>query len=388
LRRSVPGWLIRLLVCVALTQSALNLSRPVTSYRALALGADARSIGLITAAYAVLPVLVALPLGRLADRWRPAPLVSAGAVLLAAGSALLGVAPSLGALALWSAVLGLGHLSFMVGGQTLVAQQSTDSQHDQYFGLFAAVTSFGQLVGPALGGLVLGVSDEPFLTSTTSGFQLAAVLSVAAIPVTFGLSAGRRHKPTQAEPTSHHPSAWRILRTPGVPAGMFASLMLLAAVDILTAYLPVIGEEQGIGPGVIGALLSLRAAASIVSRILVAPMVRTWGRVPLIAASSAGSAVILLLLPAFAAPVVLAVLLVVAGFFLGIGQPLTMTMVVQAVPAQVRGAALAMRLTANRVGQVAVPAAAGAVAGAAGVAAPFWLTAALLGTVALGVART
>jgi MFS family permease len=315
-------------------------------------------------------------------------LVSAGAVLLAAGSALLGVAPSLGALALWSAVLGLGHLSFMVGGQTLVAQQSTDSQHDQYFGLFAAVTSFGQLVGPALGGLVLGVSDEPFLTSTTSGFQLAAVLSVAAIPVTFGLSAGRRHKPTQAEPTSHHPSAWRILRTPGVPAGMFASLMLLAAVDILTAYLPVIGEEQGIGPGVIGALLSLRAAASIVSRILVAPMVRTWGRVPLIAASSAGSAVILLLLPAFAAPVVLAVLLVVAGFFLGIGQPLTMTMVVQAVPAQVRGAALAMRLTANRVGQVAVPAAAGAVAGAAGVAAPFWLTAALLGTVALGVART
>jgi hypothetical protein len=49
---------------------------------------------------------------------------------------------------------------------------------------------------------------------------------------------------------------------------------------------------------------------------------------------------------------------------------------------------LAMRLTGNRVGQVAVPAAAGAVAGAAGVAAPFWLTAALLGAAALGVART
>jgi MFS family permease len=386
-RRGIPGWLVRLLICVALTQSALNLSRPVTSYRALALGADARAIGLITAAYAVLPVLVALPLGRLADRWRPAPLVSAGAVLLAAGSALLGVAPSLGALALWSAVLGLGHLAFMVGGQTLVAQQSADSQHDQYFGLFAAVTSFGQLVGPALGGLVLGVSDELFLTSTTSGFQLATVLSVTAIPVTFGLSAGRRHEPARVEPT-FHPSAWRILRLPGVPAGMFASLMLLAAVDILTAYLPVIGEEQGIGPGVIGALLSLRAAASIVSRLLVAPMVRTWGRLPLIVASSAGSAVTVLLLPVSATPVVLAALLVVAGFFLGIGQPLTMTMVVQAVPAQVRGAALAMRLTGNRVGQVAVPAAAGAVAGAAGVAAAFWLTAALLGAAALSVART
>jgi MFS family permease len=274
----------------------------------------------------------------------------------------------------------------MVGGQTLVAQQSADSQHDQYFGLFAAVTSFGQLVGPALGGLVLGVSDEPFLTSTTSGFQLATVLSVAAIPVTFGLSAKRRHEPTRAEPTSR-PSTWRILRMPGVPAGMFASLMLLAAVDILTAYLPVIGEEQGIGPGVIGALLSLRAAASIVSRLLVAPMVRMWGRIPLIVASSAGSAVTVLLLPVSAAPAVLATLLVVAGFFLGIGQPLTMTLVVQAVPAEVRGAALAMRLTGNRLGQVAVPAAAGVVAGAAGVAAAFWLTAALLGAAAWGVAR-
>jgi MFS family permease len=387
LRRSVPGWLIRLLVCVALTQSALNLSRPVTSYRALALGADARAIGLITAAYAVLPVLAALPLGRLADRWRPAPLVSAGAVLLAASSALLGVAPSLGALAVWSVMLGLGHLSFMVGGQTLVARQSADSQHDQYFGLYAAVTSFGQLVGPALGGLVLSIRDAPFLTSTTWGFQLAAGLATAAIPFTLGLSAKRRHQPARAEPTSH-PSALRILSLPGVPAGMFASLTLLAAVDILTAYLPVIGEENGIGPGVIGALLSLRAAASIVSRLLVAPMVRTWGRIPLIVASSAGSAVTVLLLPVSAAPAVLAALLVVAGFFLGIGQPLTMTMVVQAVPAQVRGAALAMRLTGNRVGQVAVPAAAGAVAGAAGVAAPFWLTAALLGAAALSVART
>ena len=386
MRRSIPGWLIRLLVCVALTQSALNLSRPVTSYRALALGADARAIGLITAAYAVLPVLAALPLGRLADRWRPAPLVSAGAVLLAASSALLGMAPSLGALAVWSAVLGLGHLSFMVGGQTLVARQSADSQHDQYFGLFTAVTAFGQLVGPALGGLVLSVSHAPFVKSTTAGFQLAAGLAAAAIPVTLGLSARPRPEPTRAEPTPH-PSAWRILRTPGVPAGMFASLMLLAAVDILTAYLPVIGEEQGIGPGVIGALLSLRAAASIVSRLLVAPMVRTWGRIPLIVASCAGSAVTVLLLPVSAAPAVLAALLVVAGFFLGIGQPLTMTTVVQAVPAQVRGAALAMRLTGNRIGQVAVPAGAGAAAGATGVAAAFWLTAALLGAAAWGVTR-
>jgi hypothetical protein len=35
------GWLARVLAGVVLTQAALHLARPVTSYRALALGADA-----------------------------------------------------------------------------------------------------------------------------------------------------------------------------------------------------------------------------------------------------------------------------------------------------------------------------------------------------------
>ena len=37
----LQGWLARILAGVVLTQAALHLARPVTSYRALALGADA-----------------------------------------------------------------------------------------------------------------------------------------------------------------------------------------------------------------------------------------------------------------------------------------------------------------------------------------------------------
>jgi hypothetical protein len=56
----------RILVALVLTQAAMFLARPVTSYRALALGADERVIGLITASFAVVPLLVAVPLGRVA----------------------------------------------------------------------------------------------------------------------------------------------------------------------------------------------------------------------------------------------------------------------------------------------------------------------------------
>ena len=55
-----------------------------------------------------------------------------------------------------------------------------------------------------------------------------------------------------------------------------------------------------------------------------------------------------------------------------------MTTVVQAAPDGARSTALALRLTGNRLGQVAAPAAAGLVAGVAGVAAPFVMLGALL----------
>jgi MFS family permease len=134
----VPGWLGRILVVLVLTQAAMFLARPVTSYRALALGADERVIGLITASFAVVPLLVAVPLGRVADRRRPVGILVGGVVILVASYVLLGLAATLGELALWSALLGLDDLALMLAAQSLIAQQSENSQHDRDFGLMAA----------------------------------------------------------------------------------------------------------------------------------------------------------------------------------------------------------------------------------------------------------
>jgi MFS family permease len=383
----VQGWLGRILALLVLTQAAMFLARPVTSYRALALGADERVIGLITASFAVVPLLVAVPLGRVADRRRPVGMLVGGVVILVASYVLLGLAATLGELALWSALLGLGHLALMLAAQSLIAQQSENSQHDRDFGLMAAAVSLGQLIGPALAGLVLSADAAGSLEgATTRAFLVAAGLSTLALPACWGTSTvgepgGRRR------PDGQRMSARDIVRAPGVPAGMFASVTILAAVDIVTAYLPVIGERLGISPAVVGALLSLRAVASILSRLLIPWMVRALGRVRLIAVSAAGSALAMAALPVPDGAMGLAAVLVVAGFFLGIGQPLTMSLIVQAVPDDARGTALAIRLTGNRVGQVATPAAAGLVAGAAGVAAAFWLLGGLLVLAAATVVR-
>ncbi|GAA2335105.1 hypothetical protein Scani_52420 [Streptomyces caniferus] len=84
----------------------------------------------------------------------------------------------------------------------------------------------------------------------------------------------------------------------------------------------------------------------------------------------------------------LAAMLAALGFCLGVGQPLSMTTVVQAAPDRARSTALALRLTGNRLGQVAAPAGAGLLAGLAGTAAPFVLLGALLLASAGLAART
>jgi MFS family permease len=383
----LPAWLARVLAGVVLTQAALYLARPVTSYRALALGADARAVGLVTAAFALMPLLVAVPLGRASDRWRPGYLLTGGIALGAVACVLLGAAGGLLGLAAASAVLGLGHLALTLGGQSLIARQSDDALHDRDFGLYAAAASLGQLAGPAIAGLALSAAGRPLEEATTLGFLVAAGLMVLAVPTSLGADrlgrAGRPRAPSPARPLR----AGRLIGARGVPAGMLASLAILATVDVLTAYLPVLGVQRGISPAVVGALLSLRAAASILSRVLIPWMVGRLGRVRLLAASAAGSALLTAALPLSGSPAVLGVLLAVAGFLLGIGQPLTMSMVVHAVPEGSRGTALAIRLTGNRFGQVATPAAAGLVAGAAGVSAAFWLLGGLLGLAALAVTR-
>jgi MFS family permease len=384
---TLPGWLTRVLAGVVLTQAALFLARPVTSYRALALGADARAVGLITAAFALVPLVVAVPLGRASDRWRPGWLLSGGIALGAVACALLGLAASLPGLALASAALGLGHLALTLAGQSLIARQSGDALHDRDFGLYAAAASAGQLIGPALAAIALGAAGRSLEDATTLGFLVAAGLMALAIPTSLGTDRlGRAGRPREWE-EGRPLRVWELVGARGVPAGMFASLAILATVDVLTAFLPVLGTQRGIPPAVIGGLLSLRAATSILSRVLIPWMVGRLGRVRLLAASAAGSALLTAALPLAGDAVALAALLAAAGFLLGIGQPLTMSMVVQAVPEGTRGTALAIRLTGNRFGQVATPAAAGLVAGAAGVSAAFFMLGGLLGLAAVAVVR-
>jgi len=363
------------------------VARPVTSYRLLALGSGARDVGLVAAAFALVPLFAAIPLGRFADR-RGGPLLSVGAALQAVACLLLAVARTPLALGAASAVLGLGHLALALGVQEEIARESAAEHHDEHFGLLTAGVSLGQLVGPVLGGAILG-DHRPGadLTAATHTALLVAAGIGAAATLCALLADRSRPVNTRGSLEGRRGSVSSILATPGVPVGIFASIAVLSAADVFTAYMPVLGEQRGISPGVVGLILGARAAASIASRVGIARIVRFVGRVRLIAISALAAAGAFFALSFTGSVWAIVALVIVIGFGLGFGQPLSMTMVVQLVPSHARATALAIRLTGNRLGQVAGPAGAGLIAGSAGTRPVFWMLSATLGASAATIRR-
>ena len=367
------------LLAMTAGQTAVYIARPTTSYRLLSLGYDARDVGLVAAAYALLPLLAAIPLGRYSDRRHAGSLIGVGCGLQAGACSLLAVADTALTLGLASTVLGLGHLAVALGVQDVIARESRPESHDQHFGLLTAGVSLGQLIGPLVAGAVLGDRSGIVLTDATSRAMVVGA-AIAAGAAVCGFLA-QRHQPAapfvrSAETRSG--SVGTILGIPGVPAAIFASIAVLSAADIFTAYMPVLGEERGISPGVVGVLLALRAATSIASRLGIRQFVALAGRLRLMSLSAFVAALAFCGVALSDDIAVLVALSLVAGFGLGFGQPLSMTLVAQLVPPNTRATALSVRISGNRIGQIAAPAAAGLVAGATGSAAAFWLMAAVL----------
>jgi MFS family permease len=379
-------WLALLLGTTVLAQGVVFAGRPVTTYRALELGASTAQVGVVVACFAVVPLLVAVPAGRAVDGEHAVAFLRWGAVLSLAGAVLLTLAPTLVVLGAANAVAGVGLLLSAISAQGIIARRSPLAGHDRAFGLFTVAASVGQLVGPVVSGAASSVGGGPRAgLLATSGLAVLLVASCVAyrgrLDLTPPAASGDDDEP-------HRPAEVGlvgILRTRGMPPAMLTSLAVLTSVDLLTAFLPVLAEERGLSPLTVGWLLALRALASIGSRLVVARLARRHGRAAVLLGSAGVSALALGLLPLPVGVPGLVALMLLAGFALGLGQPLTMSWVAAIAPSRGRATALAVRLGANRAGQVAVPAAAGALAGVSGTAGVFALGAALLGAAGAGV---
>ncbi|MET7395708.1 MFS transporter [Dactylosporangium sp. NPDC005572] len=368
-----------MLTHTVLVQAVTFVLRPTTTYRAIELHVPALWLGLLSASFAAAPLLLAVPTGRAVDRLGERRVLVAGSALLCASAAtFLLLGQTVTGLVAASVILGTGHLCAIVGQQALVANSSAAHRYDTAFGHYTFAASLGQAIGPAL---ILAFGGDRAVPHTGAIFTGTALLATVPLAVAFMLRPPER---SAASPGAERTGVRDLLRRPGLLRVLTISCVVLAAVDITLTYLPALGVERGIPSGAIGILLTLRAAASMISRLFLGRLAGALGRRRLLL-GSIGLAAVSLAVAAAPMPLwTLAILVAAAGLGLGVGQPLTMSWLAESSPPGLRGRAMSLRLIGNRFGQVLLPGAAGLLAAGTGAGGVLALTAA--GLAAVGVA--
>jgi MFS family permease len=200
--------------CVAL---GFGIVAPAIPIFAQEFGVSAFWATSVVSVFALMRLIGALPAGWLVDRTGERITLATGLTIVAVSSALAGFSTTYPQLLVLRGLGGLGSAMFSVSALALLLRVAAPEQRGRSAAAFQGGFLLGGVMGPAVGGLVLGISIRlPF-------FVYAATLGAAVVVVTTSLSRTHlldppTHAPladadadaTAAEAPS--PSSWRLLR--------------------------------------------------------------------------------------------------------------------------------------------------------------------------------
>jgi MFS family permease len=341
------------------------------------LGLSKTGVGVVVASYAAGALVGSLPGGMVASRFGPKRAALAGLVLMAAASVAFGLASGEVELILARFAQGVGSALSWAGSLSWLVAATPRDRRGEMLGTAVGAAIFGALLGPVLGAAA-------GLTSPTAVFSAVGVLGV-------GLAVWAARTPgTPAEPQPVS-QALAALRRSEVGVAMWLMILPSVLFGVLAVLTPLKLDDAGWGATAIGAVFLVAAALEMVISPVIGRVSDRIGRHAPLRLSVIASVVVSLALAWSSAPVLVAVLVVLAGSAYGSFWAPAMALLTDAADRIGLAQALAFGLInlAWAGGNVIGPAVSGSLADAAGDAAPFVLAAVIcLGTAFfLGVAR-
>lgn len=384
MRAPVPGT-AALAVLGILYWTAHTMLRPLVGPYVLEEGGSAGDASFALASFAILPTLLAIPIGSMTDRWGARRLLAGGATMMVLGGGLMFAPWGLSAVIISQALIGLGTIAYWVALQSVAMVSRTESrdQRNARIATFSLFLAAGQSVGPALGGGLEAAGG--YQLAFWSFIGVAAALLVITLLVLPKAPAESRSGPgtTVARPSiiRSYGEALSLLKSPTIRVTVAVSFTGLVILDIRMAYQPVLFSEAGVQQWEIGLLLSIAAVAGFFARPFFAPGMRVLGG-PLMVGLVLGVGVISVAAVVIAPDnmTLLICLSAVNGFALGFAQPLTLSLMADETPLGKEGLAASLRSFANRGAQFANPALFGTVTAAVGLSGAFLV----VGVIAVG----
>ncbi|OGA52696.1 MAG: hypothetical protein A3F74_23680 [Betaproteobacteria bacterium RIFCSPLOWO2_12_FULL_62_58] len=361
----------QIIALVLLNSSAYKGVRILNTLYALELGASPFTIGVLLAMYALFPLLLAVYAGKVADRYGVRLPLLAGMIGMGLGVLVPFARPTLAALFVAAAVVGLGFIFVQISMQSLTGALGGGAARTRNFNIYSLAVATSDLTGPVATGFSID-----HLGHVPTYLCLALLNTVAVL----GLLYLFRRIPVAAVKREETRSQrmMDLVRNPALRRTFFGSAVVMTGLDLYQLYMPLYGHAAGLSASVIGLVLGTFAAAAFVVRVMLALLVRRYGEEKTLAYSLFLAAATFSLIPFFTQAVALAAISFILGLGLGLGQPLSTILTYNYSPAERVGEALGLRIAINNVMHVAVPVVFGAVGAAFGLSLVFWASSAML----------
>ncbi len=158
-RARFAPWLAVGTVCIGAFMGQLDASIVTLAFPTLrhAFSASLADVQWVGQAYLLVLVGLLMAVGRYADMIGRKLLYIYGFVIFVAGSALCGIAPSLGALIAFRVLQGVGAAMFQANSVAIVVGVMAKERLGRAIGVQGAAQALGLALGPAVGGLLIGL---------------------------------------------------------------------------------------------------------------------------------------------------------------------------------------------------------------------------------------
>ncbi|MCI3951420.1 MAG: hypothetical protein K0R53_917 [Burkholderiales bacterium] len=344
--RRMPIYLI-VLMCL-LSHSGFGGSRVVVTLYALELGASQFTVGVLMALYALVPMLLAIAIGRLADRVGPRVPMLLGTTGVAVALLLPPIFPGLTTLYVSAFLLGSSFHFFFVTVTGIAGGIGGSENRARNYALISMGFAAAGFFGPT----TAGFSIDHFGHLTT--FVLLSLFLVAPILLLW-LKPGFLPGPKGTADDDGQRSALDLWRAPVLRNTFVASGIISSAWDLFQFYMPVYGHAIGLSASAIGSVLGVFAAATFVIRIVLPYLVKRYAEPRILTYAIFVAACAFALLPFFQGAVALAACAFLLGLGVGCGQPMSMSIIYALAPAGRASEAAGLRVMVNNVTHLVIP---------------------------------
>ncbi|MDO9396658.1 MAG: MFS transporter [Herbiconiux sp.] len=278
---------------------------PVLPVYVRSFGVGYFEVGAVVSAFAVMRLVANPFVGKLVDLVGERVVLATGIGIVALSSALVGLAESYPQVLLLRGAGGVGSAMFSVAAMTLLLGSSAPGIRGRALGFYQGGFLIGGMAGPAVGGLLSGISlHAPF-------FFYAGTLVVAG---GVGLALLRRNpRDPQAAREPARPMR-EVLRDRGYQSALLANLAQgWSAMGVRSALIPVLVVEVLRGEPAWTGAFAIAAVAQTLALVPAGRFVDAVGRKPAIVASFGVGALVMLAIPQVTSLWLLVVLLCVYG---------------------------------------------------------------------------